>query len=623
MAFQSDLSTEPCYVVPQTKRNSTAGLAAILAASLGVGAAVWMIGCSSVKPARTMRFSSTLPAGDYFGGSRWYPSIAVSPDGARTAYVATHNGVTQLYLRQAGEWDGRSLPGTGDAHTPFFSPDGQWLGAVAGGKLVKIPVAGGAPVILAPIPYEVYGACWAADGWIYIGTEAPLGVLKVPAAGGMPLGATGLDKRKRETDHRFPEVLPGGKWLLYGARHADQHTFDEADIEAISKSGEFRTIVKAGTNPHFIPSGHLIFLRAGVLMAVAFDPVKAQVKGTPVAVVEGVIENPRIGAGQFSVSADGSLVYLQGGVTFGERELVFVDRSGATRVLTAKKRPYRDFTLSPDGRLIATTIEGPETDTWIHDIARDTETRFTSGAERRTPAWSADGKRVLYYGYDKDGWSIFWKPLDGSGAEEELADMEEAPSWPGFMSRDGRALVIEIATTSGRRATFMMPFEAGRKPFPRPLIATPSDKDWGQISPDGGWIAFNSDESGRQEVYVATFPGIESKVKISTEGGRHPQWSPNGRELYYLEGATAENPRPVSQRVNLMTVPVETTPAFKAGTPHMLFQGPFFSSEHDYAVTPDGKGFIFIRESQPESGPGELKVVLNWGDELKRRVPVN
>jgi Tol biopolymer transport system component len=300
-----------------------------------------------------------------------------------------------------------------------------------------------------------------------------------------------------------------------------------------------------------------------------------------------------------------------------------VDRSGATRVLTAKKRPYADFTLSPDGWLIATTIEGPQTDTWIHDIAHDTETRFTSGAERRTPAWSVDGKRVLYYGYDKDGWSIFWKPLDGSGAEEELADTEEAPSWPGFWSRDGRVLVFEAATTSGRHDTMMLSFGGGHPPFPLPLIATPSDEDWGQISPDGLWIAYNSDESGRQEVYVATFPKLESKVKVSTEGGRHPQWSPNGRELYYREGATAEIPRPLSQRVKLMAVPVETSPAFKAGTPHMLFQGPFFDSDHDYAVTPDGKGFIFIRESQPESGPSELKVVLNWGNELRGRVPVN
>jgi serine/threonine-protein kinase len=599
-------------------------MVAILAASLGAFAAVWTSGCSSVKPARTMRFSSTLPSGDYFGGPAWYPSIALSPDGARIAYVATHNGVTQLYLRQAGEWDGRPLPGTGDAHTPFFSPDGQWVGAVAGKKLVKFPVVGGAPVTIAPIPYEVYGACWAADGWIYLGTEAPLGSVKVQAAGGIPQGATGLrSKQTRATDHRFPEVLPGGKWLLYVARNADQHTFDEADIEAVSlKNGERRTILKGGTNPRFISTGHLVFLRAGVLMAVPFDPVKLEVKGTPVAVLEGVMENPRIGAGQFSVSADGSLVYLQGGVTFGERELVFVDHGGATRVLTARKRPYRDLALSPDGKLIATTIEGKVTDTWIHDIARDAETQFTSGAERGTPGWSADGKRVLYYGFDKDGYSIFSKPLDGKGAEVELADMEEAPSWPEFWSRDGRFLLIGTASTSGRHDVMMMSFGPGIQPFPLPLIATVADEDWGQISPDGRWVAYNSDESGRQEVYVATFPKLESKVKLSTEGGRHPQWSPSGRELYWREIATAENPRPLSQRVKLMAVPVETSPAFKAGTPHMLFQGAFLDSDLDYAVTPDGKGFIFIRESQSAAGPGELKVVLNWADELKRRVPV-
>jgi serine/threonine-protein kinase len=623
MPIQSDSSTETRDVVARTKPNGIVWVVAVLAAGLAVGVAGWMIGRSGVKPVRTVRLSSVLGSGDYFGGSRWYPNIALSPDGSRVAYVATHNGVTQLYLRQIGEWDGQPLPGTFDANTPFFSPDGQWVGAVAGGKLVKIPVAGGAPVTVAQISYAVYGACWSADGWIYLGTEAPLGVVKVQAAGTVPLGATGLDKTKRENDHRFPEVLPGGKWLLYTARNADQRTFDSADILAmpLNRPGG-KTLITGGTDAHFVAPGHLVFMRAGSLMAVPFDPVKAELKGTPVALVENVVEDPRVGAGQYSVSADGSLVYLQGGVTFGQRELVLVDHSGATRVLTARKQAYRDFALSPDGKFIATTIEGPTTGTWIYDIARDTETRFSTGPERGTPAWSADGKHILYFGYDKDGYSIFSTPL-GGGKEEELADMEEAPSWPLFMSRDGSSLVFGSANASGRRATMLLSFGAGHPPIPSTLMTKAADIDWGQISPDGRSIAYNSDESGQPEVYVVTYPKLESKVKVSAAGGRHPQWSLDGRELYYRENATAQDPRPLSQRVKLMAVPVETSPAFKAGTPHMLFQGPYFDSAHDYALTPDGKGFILIRESQPALAPGELKVVLHWNEELKRRLPAN
>jgi dipeptidyl aminopeptidase/acylaminoacyl peptidase len=311
-------------------------------------------------------------------------------------------------------------------------------------------------------------------------------------------------------------------------------------------------------------------------------------------------------------------VYLPGRASYGDHELVFVDRSGATRVLTAKKRPYQDLMLSPDGKLIATTIAGPETDSWIHDIARDTDTQFTSGEERRYPAWSADGKKVLYGGFDKDGYSIFWKSLDGTGKQEELVDADELQASPGFATRDGRMVLIEIWSFAGPRDIMQLSLE---KHFPALLIARPPDEDWAQVSPDGHWIAYNTDESGRPEVWVATYPDLGSKVKISTAGGRHPQWSPNGKELYYLEDGSAENPRPLNQRVTLVALPIETSPAFKAGTPQVLFHGPFFESIHDYAVTPDGKGFIFIRRNQ-EPGPSELKMILNWSNEL-RRVPVS
>jgi len=596
-------------------------IGAILIAGLFVSTAVWVFGCGSpAAPARTVRLGLTLPSEAHFGGAGWTtPDIAISPDGSHLAYVATHNGTAQLYLRDTAESSDRPLPGVIDAHTPFFSPDGKWVGAIAGTSLVKFPVAGGPPVTLAALPYRIYGACWPGNGWIYMGADAPFGVLKVKETGGMPFGTTSLDNRKkRETGHRFPEVLPGGKWMLFAARNADQRNFDQADIEAVLlKTGEVQKLVQGGTNPHYIPSGHLVFLRAGVLMAVPFDPEKVEVKGTPVPLVEGVLENPHTGAGQYAVSADGSLVFLPGGVTYGDRELVFVDRSGATRVLTAKKRPYEDLMLSPDGRLIATTIAGPETDSWIHDIARDTDTRFTSArSERVAPAWSADGKRVLYSGFDKDGYSVFWRPLDGSGEQEELVDSDEKPAAPGFATRDGHYLLYEVWSDAGPRDIMMVALD---KHIPRPLIATPPDEEWAQISPDGRWIAYNSDLSGRAEVYIAPFPGLEPKVQVSTEGGLHPQWSPDGRELYFLMDSRSGSQRPFGQRVRVMAAPIETSPALRPGTPHMLFEGPFLESNHDYAVTPDGKGFLFIRESEP--AVGEMKVVLNWSAELKHRLP--
>ena len=597
--------------------------ASILIAGLVVGTAVWMFGRPLAKRARTMRVGLTLPSEDHFGGSTWmHPTISISPDGAHVAYVATHNGIAQLYLRDTAESDGRLLPGTGDAHTPFFSPDGKWLGAVVGGKVVKFPVSGGEPGTLSSIPYEIYGAYWADNGWIYFGTEAPLGLVKIPAAGGTALGASYVDDGNHETEHRFPEVLPGAQWILFAARKTTQ-TFDEADIIAESlKNGERRTILKGGTNPHYIPSGHLAFVRAGMLMVVPFDAVKLQVKGEPAAAGPHIMENPLTGAGQYAVSAAGTLVYLPGDVTFGEHELVFVDRGGVARLLTAKRRPYEEIAISPDGRLLAATIGGPTTDIWIHNMESGAETPFTSGGGHRSPAWTADGKRVAYSAYTggEDAWVIDWKPINGNGAEEKVT-ASETPTWPWFFSKDGRALLIEGPGRTGNHATATLQLDSHQ--WPLNLTPRDFDEEWAQVSPDGGWMAYNSNESGRQEVWVATFPGLDSIVQVSKEGGRHPQWSPNGKELYYLMKSGAEAPRPLAQHVRLMTIPVETSPAFKAGTPHMLFEGPFFEGEHDYAVTPDGKGFIFIRDGQPASGPGELKVVLNWSDELKRRLPVN
>jgi len=632
LQWMAESRAEPASKVQEAKPDRLRWTALVVAACVMVGAAVWLAVRPRAVPARTMRFGISLPAGDWFGGSWFWPqSVAISPDGTHIAYVATtHDGATQLYLREAAADRGHVLPGTEGASTPFFSADGRWLGAYLNGKLVKIPIGGGPPVTIASLPGndpELCGATWLADGTIYIDVPPPLGLQKVTATDGSFRAVTKLDAAKNETEHRFPEMLPDGKTLLFTVRHADEPNFDEADIEALSlKTGERRQIVKSATDAHYLPSGHLVFLRGGVLLAAPFDPDKLQLQGAPVPVVESVIENPRIGAGQYAIAHDGTLVYIPGGVTFGAHELVYVDRSGATKVLTAKKRPYEDFTLSPDGKLIATTIEGPVTDTWIHDIARDTDTRFTFGVEHRDPAWSADGKRVAYSGY-KDGKNvILWKAVDGTGAEEQLMASAD-PMWPWFWSRDGRFLVVSTTSPVTSDDIWILPMGGDRQPHP--LLNAKFSEEWAQISPDGQWIAYDSDDTGREEVYVAPFPffhpstaqGLAQKIRISTEGGLHPQWSPNGRELYYRVSSGEEVQRIVGRRVKLMAMPIETSPVFKAGTPHVLFEGPFFDSGHDYAVTPDGKGFIFIRETQPVSGPTEMNVVLNWFEELKRRVP--
>ena len=609
------------------KREWMGWIVAVVLAVLLMATVLWTLARPSVSRQPVKRLSIAAPQGGWLGGNWWwYPAIAISPDASHIAFVATRQGIAQIYLRAVSEWEARPVAGTVDAHTPFFSPDGQWLGMIIDGKIVKMPVAGGPPIALASLSDNPAGATWAPGDTIIYGLSPPHGIMKVPAAGGTPQPVTTLNPKKNETGHAYPEMLPGGKTLLLTVRDGNAPSFDEAEIQILSlTSGERRTLIKGGSNAHYVPSGHLVFVRGGNLMSVAFDAAKLEVKGSPVPVLEHVLENPRVGAGQLSIAGDGSLVYISGGTSIGDHELVFVDKAtGTARALTSKRRPYEDFTLSPDGRMIATTIEGAVTDTWLHDIARDTETRFTFGVEHRDPIWSPDGKLVVYDGYKDGKWGLFSKPADGGGNEELLLTSSNPIGALGW-TPDKRFFVYnEVSPTTGNDI-MMIPMEGDRKP--RPLLQTKFSEEWASISPDGRWLAYTSDESGQLESYVIPFPGNSSgggKWKISTEVGERPQWAANGRELYYrTPAASGSSPNAtLGQRLKLMAVPIETKSGFEPGKPRVLFEGPYFQSFHDYAPTPDGKGFIFIRETQAQTGPTELAVILNWFEELKRIVPV-
>jgi len=624
LATQLHWMTEPSSsasaVVPalatSRKRTPWLAIAAIAAVAALSGGVAWMLARGSTASPQVMRFSINLPQGDTLGGTwYWYPSIAISDDGAKVSYVTHRGGDSQVYLRAIGDTSARALPGTVRADMPFFSPDGQWLGIYQNGKLKKIPLAGGPAVTLAETPFK--GGTWGKDNNIYFADGA--GLMKVAATGGTPQRVTKLDAKNAETDLIYPELLPDEKALLFTVRNMSQPSFDEAEIAVVKlASGERKTLLKQGTDAHYVASGHLVFMRAGVLMAVPFDANTLEVKGTPMPVVENVLENPRIGAGQYAVSKNGLLVYIPGGVSYGEHEMVFVDKAGNTKPLTSNKRPYEDFTISPDGKYLAITIEGPVTNTWIHDIARDTETRFNSGIENRDPTWTPDGKRIAYAGYQDGKYAVFWKPLDGSAPEEPLIlNDRSVDAW--FFSPDGGTLLYDDWQFSGEQNVGVLPLQDRQK---RRLLFPPKyNVEWAIVSPDGKWIAYDSDESGRPEVYVAPYPAMEPRERISTEGGLHPLWAPDGRELYYRMGTTAEDmeQRFLGQNTRVMAVSIETKPALKAGQPRKLFEGPYFESGHDIAITPDGKGFILIRENDT-TGPKQIEVVVHWPEELKEKV---
>ena len=594
-------------------------LSAVLTLLLIGSVWAWMSSHWATTAGQVMRFSIGLPEGDALGGTwYWYPSIAISADGSQVAYVTHRGGDSQIYLRRIGDPTPKAIPGTERADMPFFSPDGQWLGIYSGGKIKKVPLAGGPTVTIAETAFK--GGTWGPDGTIYFGSGS--GLTRVAATGGEPQALTTLDAKSGETDQVFPEVLPGGKALLFTVRNMQQPSFDEADIALVElATGKRKILIKQGTDPHYVSSGHLVFMRAGDLLAVPFDAGKLEIKGAPVPVVENVLENPRIGAGQYAVSKDGLLVYISGGVTYGEHEMVMVDKAGNTKPLTSTKRPYEDFSISPDGKYIAITIEGPVTNTWIHDIARDTETRFNFGIENRDPTWTPDGKRIAYSGYKDGKYAVFWKPLDGSAPEEPLILSDHSlDAW--FFSPDGGTLLYADWQFGGALNIGALPLQD--REHARLIFPAKYNVEWAILSPDGKWVAYDSDESGRPEVYVAPYPTLEPRERISANGGLHPLWAPDGRELYYRMGTTQEDmeQRFLGQKTRVMAVSIETKPAFKAGQPHMLFEGPYFESGHDLAITPDGKAFILIRENDTQTGPRTIEVVVNWPEELKQRARV-
>ena len=577
---------------------------------------VWIAFRGAAPAQRVMRFSISLPEGDALGGTwYWHRSLAISDDGSQIAYVAHRAGESRIYLRAIGDAMGREVPGTERADMPFFSPDGKWLGIYSGGAIKKVPLAGGPTVTIAQTSFK--GGTWASDSMIYFSNGG--GLMKVPATGGDPQKITTLDVKRHEVDEVYPELLPGGKSLMFTARTMEQASFDDADIAVVNlATGERKILIKQGTDAHYVSSGHLLFMRAGVLLAVPFDPQKLETRGAVVPVAEKIIENPRIGAGQYAISKDGLLVYIPGGVTYGEHELVIVDKAGNAKPLTANKRPYEDFTISPDGKFIATTIEGPVTNSWIHDIARDTDTRFNFGIENRDPAWSADGKHIAYSGYKDGKYAVFWKSRDGSTLEEVLVLADKnVDAW--FFSPDGGTLLYADSQFDGQQNIDALPLRD--KQNVRAVFPAQFEVEWAILSPDGKWIAYNSFESGRPEVYVSPYPAIEPRERISTNGGLHPLWSPDGRELYYRTAASPDElvHRALAQKTRVMAVSIETKNGFKAGQPHMLFEGPYFASGHDIAITPDGKGFILIRETDSQTGPRQIETVVNWFEELKQR----
>jgi serine/threonine protein kinase/Tol biopolymer transport system component len=559
------------------------------------------------------RIAIMLPPGQPLAGLEIGLAVALSPDGTQLAYAARQGNTQQLYLRPLAGLEAKPVPGTEGATEPFFSPDGQWLGFFAGGKLKKVLVSGGEALTLGDAK-NPRGASWRGQGTIAFAPTAVSVLQQVSDAGGTRQPLTRLEKG--ENSHRWPEFLPGGRAVLFAALHAGANWNDaQVSVQSVG-AGERRDLVQGGTHPRYAPSGHLIYAQGGSLMAAPFDPQRLAVTGAAVPVVEGVLQSTLTGAAQYSFSATGSLVYVPEGVQATQRRLVWVSRGGTEQPVAAPARAYRGPRLSPDGRELAVAVEGQETEVWLYNLSRETLTRLTfQGSTNYNPVWTRDGKRIAFTSVGMQG--LFWQQADGSGGLERLSEFGSAPnSW----SPDGQLLAfIEINPTTGYDIWVLQMGDpsvgAGQVRKAQPFLRTPFNEGASRFSPDGRWLAYVSDESGRYEIYVQPYPGPGGKWQISTEGGTEPVWNQNGRELFYRSGD------------KMMAAEITTQPRFFAGKPKVLFAGQYQPSPNpvanpNYDVSPDGQRFLMLKPSESaEAAPTQINVVLNWFEELKRRVP--
>ena len=610
-------------------RTITLGLVALAGTAIGV--AIWSLMRPPLSPPAPLKqLVIQLPSTAPFEVETWRPAVALSPDGTRLVYVANRGGKRQLYLRQMDRLEATPIPGTEGGLSPFFSPDGQSVGFVVGYNLKNVSVSGGAPQTLANVPPVTRGASWGPDDTIIFTADPNSGHSRILAVGDtLPPDAfsnapsqpilgfqflTTPDPTKGEYSHRWPQFLPGGKAVLFTIDTGA--SFDEARIAVLSlETGKVNVVLDGGTNARYSPTGHIVFARAGALLAVAFDLERLERTGDPVTVLEDIMMEPG-GVAHFAFSDDGSLAYVQGGMLVPDRKLVWVNRQGEVDPLPAEGREYIHPSLSPNGQQVAVTIrEGSNYDIWISEVARGTVTRLTSQpGEDLAPIWTHDGKQVTFLS-DMGGehHTLWWRTADGSGPQELLLEGGQARI-PTSWSPDGQTLafteLFRLGTESG---IWMLPREGEEKPWA--FLDTEFEESGAMFSPDGRWLAYESNETGRDEVYVQPFSvtGSRGKQQVSVDGGTEPVWAHNSRELFYRNGD------------EMMTVAIVTEPELSVGTPRLLFEGRFLGTgpvhlRRNYDVSLDGQRFLMIKREQ-DLVPTEIIVILNWFEELKRLVP--
>jgi serine/threonine-protein kinase len=530
-------------------------------------------------------------------------AVVLSPDGRYIAYVTgspSDISATRLSLRFLGRLEDTPLLGTEASYNPFFSPDGQWIGFVTPQALKKVSISGGTPLVLCPVALS-RGATWGKNGTIVFAPNPASGLMMLPAAGGAPSPLTTLDKG--ESGHRWPQFLPDGERVIFTSYSSGDRNM--GTIEVVDLKTKKRTVLhRGGTYARYASSGHLLFLNQGTLFAAPVDLAALKLTALPAPVLQNVTSNIE-GGGQYDVSENGSIVYLTGQASGTLSSLVTADLSGRLTPLPVARREYQTPPrLSPDGRRIAVAvIADGNTDIWILDPERDTQTRLTFDPARDLyPVWSQDGRDIYFTSDRNSKWEILRKHADGTGDEEVmLASDVETDAYS--TTPDGRFLAYHVLAQDGD--PYVLPLQGDRKPHA--IFTSKASEGDPVFSPNGRWMTYDSDESGRWEVYVRPANGEGSRWQVSGQGGEFARWSKDGTTIFYQERARA-----------MWRVPVrEAGAGLEIGKPEKLFDlAPGMQSDWDLGK--DGR-FLMIQSETAASAGGRnmLKLGLNWFEELK------
>ena len=614
-------------------RRHLAPVVASLVTAVVVSLVAWILRPANEAPLVSRFDVAALPEGVGFRNTG-RPVMALSPDGRRLVL----NTTAGLYVRATGEVSSKPIPGTEETLvSPAFSPNGQSVVYFQNNQLKRIAISGGAPVVICAASGP-FGISWARDNTILFGQ--PEGIMRVSAAGGVPELAIRAEKGEQVYG---PQMLPDGASVLFSVTSATGDTrWDQANIVVQSlRTGQRTVVLKGGSDARYVPAGYLVYALQSGLFAVTFDANQRQVQGGPVSVIQGVMRatDPQVNtaSANYEISDQGTLVYVTG-VAGAEirRTLVWVDRTGQEEVIPAPPRAYQYPRVSPDGTRVALDIRDQRGDIWIWDLMRQTLTPLTfDPLPDSYPIWSPDSRRLIFASARAGAFNLYWQAADGTGTPERLTDSPNA-QFPLAMTPDGSAIVFREVNQEGRRTDLglggqndLMRLLMGSQKLSgsneisktgTPLVRTKFDEVNAEISPDGRWLAYQSDESGREEVYVRPFPDVDSgRWQVSTSGGRTPVWARSGDELFFWSptGATIQSVR------------VERSSSWRSSAPTKVLQGLAYYSGgtgsigRTFDVAGDGKRFLMIKPGSGDAAPQSQKLIFveNWLEELKRLVP--